>query len=134
MTMAFIDIIREYSSGETLTHLTFELFVFILASAWSFYLWFRWLDAKKLLHQEIAERLKLNNEYQDWKAKNKDVLSNMTDIIKNQFNLWQLTPAETDVAYLLLKGLPFKEITTVRGGSEKTIRHHALKIYQKSGL
>jgi len=134
MVLSVIDIIREYAAGESVSHLTFEIVVLICATAWSFYLWYRWLTAKQLLHHEIAEKLKLNNEYREWKTKNQGMLNGMNNLISNQFQAWDLTPAEKDVAFLLLKGLPFKEIASVRGGSEKTIRHHALKIYQKSGL
>lgn len=132
--LSLIDIAREYSSGETLNHLVFEITVCLLAFFWSLYLWINWFTTKEQLHNEIAEKLKLNAEYLDWKGRSTGVVHDLNSTIKNQFVLWGLTPTETDVAFLLMKGLPFKEIAIARGSSEKTIRHHALKIYQKSGL
>lgn len=134
MVMAMIDIVREYSAGESLSHLTFEVIIFVCASAWTIILWYQWLTAKKNLALAISEKLKLNNEYQEWKGRNQALLSGFHEVITKQFEKWELTPAEANVAFLLLKGLPFKEIAEIRGGSEKTIRHHALKIYQKSGM
>lgn len=134
LILSLIDIAREYSSGETLNHLVFEITVCLLAFFWSLYLWVNWLTTKEKLHTEIAENLKLNKEYLDWKTRSTEVVNDLNGTIKKQFISWELTPSETDVAFLLLKGLPFKEIAIARGSSEKTIRHHALKIYQKSGL
>jgi len=37
-------------------------------------------------------------------------------------------------AMLLLKGLSFEEIASVRDTKEKTVRQHATAIYRKSGL
>lgn len=54
--------------------------------------------------------------------------------IKAQFNEWGLTPAEQDVALLLLKGLSMKEIATVRQVGERTTRQQATIIYEKTGL
>ncbi|MGB0849457.1 MAG: helix-turn-helix transcriptional regulator, partial [Thiolinea sp.] len=47
---------------------------------------------------------------------------------------WVLTPSETEVAMLLLKGLSFEEIAGVRDTKEKTVRQQATAIYRKSGL
>ncbi len=52
--------------------------------------------------------------------------------IEGQFNNWNLTKSESEIALLLLKGLTFKEMSEVRGSSEKTIRHQASSIYAKS--
>ncbi len=120
MILAIVDIIREYSAGESLTHLTFEVVIFLCASAWTIILWYSWLTARKDLDEAKAEKMKLTAGFQV--------------VITKQFEKWELTPAEANVAFLLLKGLPFKEIADIRGGSEKTIRHHAMKIYQKSGM
>lgn len=134
LVLAIIDIFREYASGETLSHLSFEIFVCLAAAAWSFALWMNWKKTDRKLTHEISERLKLNKEYLEWKNKNLTLLNDIHSGISNQFETWGLTPAESDVAFLLLKGVSFKEIAELRGSTEKTVRHHALKIYQKSGL
>jgi DNA-binding CsgD family transcriptional regulator len=134
LLLAIVDIFREYISGESLSHLSFEVFVCIAASLWSLGLWWSWKTADRKLNHEISERLKLNKEYLEWKTKNLPLLNDIHSGINAQFSTWGLTPAESDVAFLLLKGVSFKEIAELRGSTEKTVRHHALKIYQKSGL
>lgn len=54
--------------------------------------------------------------------------------IKAQFDDWGLTPAEQEVALLLLKGLSMKEVSETRSVSERTIRQQATTIYGKAGL
>ena len=55
-------------------------------------------------------------------------------VIQWQFNEWLLSPSETEVALLLLKGLSIKEIADARATQEKTVRKQASAIYEKSGL
>ena len=45
-----------------------------------------------------------------------------------------LTAAEREVALQLLKGQSHKEIAYATGRSERTVRQHAVAVYQKSGL
>ncbi|MDB4934274.1 MAG: C4-dicarboxylate transport transcriptional regulatory protein [Labilithrix sp.] len=45
-----------------------------------------------------------------------------------------LTDRETEVARLVLKGLPSLEIATVLGASDKTVRQHISRIYEKCGV
>ena len=54
--------------------------------------------------------------------------------IDAQFAVWQLTPAEREVALLVLKGHGHKQIAGLTSRSERTVRQHAGVIYDKSGL
>ncbi len=58
----------------------------------------------------------------------------LSEIIDAQFTRWSLSPAEAEVAMLLLKGLSLKETATVRDTSERTTRKQARAVYRKSGL
>lgn len=131
---SLLDMWWEYSQGQSLEHLGFELVICSTSALWSLYLWINWRKINEALVVEKNSYLQLNAEYQEWKKKNQKTLSDMQNVIAEQFSKWELTPAEKDVALLLLKGAAFKEIAEVRDSSEKTIRQHALKIYQKSGL
>jgi len=54
--------------------------------------------------------------------------------IDSQFNAWQLTIAEKEIAWMLLKGLPFRFMAEARGTTERTVREQARSIYAKSEL
>lgn len=51
-----------------------------------------------------------------------------------QFKRWQFTPSESEIALLLLKGLSFDEIATVRQTKQKTVRQQATSIYRKANV
>jgi DNA-binding CsgD family transcriptional regulator len=55
-------------------------------------------------------------------------------LIQWQFGEWGLTPSEQEIAYLLLKGLSFREVAAARTTKEKTVRQQATAIYTKAGL
>ena len=132
--LAFLDIFREYNSGETLQHLVFEFVIAILAAIWGFYLIAKWREASedlKVTQRTLAAKSAENDK---WRKDYTKLLQGVADSIDEQFNAWGLTQAEKQVAMLLLKGLSFKEISDLRETSEKTTRQQATVIYQKSNL
>lgn len=54
--------------------------------------------------------------------------------ITRQLHDWSLSTAEIEIAWMVLKGLQFKDIAGARGTSERTVRQQAQAIYAKSGL
>jgi DNA-binding CsgD family transcriptional regulator len=69
-----------------------------------------------------------------WRADMRELLQGLSSAIDDQFGRWQLTPAEREVALLMLKGLSHKEIAVVRDASERTVRQQARAIYGKANL
>jgi len=61
-------------------------------------------------------------------------LSETTGRIGAEFNNWNLSDAEIDVGWLILKGFSFQEIADNRRTSERTVRQQAQSIYNKAGL
>jgi DNA-binding NarL/FixJ family response regulator len=50
------------------------------------------------------------------------------------FSQWALTPAERDVALMVLKGLENEQIAAARGSAVGTIRAQTTRIYAKAGV
>jgi DNA-binding CsgD family transcriptional regulator len=69
-----------------------------------------------------------------WRADMRDLLRGLSTAIDAQFERWQLTAAEREIALLMLKGLSHKEIAVVRNTQERTIRQQAQSIYSKANL
>jgi DNA-binding CsgD family transcriptional regulator len=69
-----------------------------------------------------------------WRERARLHIEGLSKAIDAQLNDWQLTPAEKEIALLLLKGLSLREIAGIRHTNEKTVRSQATIIYQKSGL
>lgn len=57
-----------------------------------------------------------------------------TEEVESYFARLALTPAETEVAWFILKGLPLAEIARLRTTSESTVRVQSTAIYRKSGV
>jgi DNA-binding NarL/FixJ family response regulator len=58
----------------------------------------------------------------------------LAEMIVIQFSEWKLSKSEQEIGHLLLKGFSLKEISTLRGTAEKTIRQQASAIYKKAGV
>ncbi|MBI2893774.1 MAG: response regulator transcription factor [Deltaproteobacteria bacterium] len=69
-----------------------------------------------------------------WQHDAEALLAGLGEAIGAQFSRWGLSPAEQAVALLLLKGLSHKEIGSLRGVSERTVRQQAQSVYRKGGL
>lgn len=56
------------------------------------------------------------------------------EVLQRFFDDWELTPAERDVAFFLIKGLSFTEIAALRQTREGTIKAQSNAIYKKAGV
>jgi DNA-binding NarL/FixJ family response regulator len=115
-----VDLVTDARSGVALSHTAAEL----LAAAASFAgsLWF----SRKFLEERAVAA--------QWRARAEELLSGVGSTVDRQLDAWSLTPAEQEVARLLLKGLSHKEIATVRDTSERTAREQASAVYKKAGV
>ncbi len=119
-------------------HVLFELGLMTMSLSFALYLWRGWWTATKSLQETRrsmrSARATLQAERDHWRASAQAALAGLGVAIDRQFDAWKLTPTEREVALLLLKGYGHKQIagTTQRG--ERTVRQHAVAVYQKSGL
>ncbi|MCC6214640.1 MAG: hypothetical protein IT376_07210 [Polyangiaceae bacterium] len=83
----------------------------------------------------LAERLQRTEaEAARWRSEARDLLAGLGAALERQFERWALTPAEKEVALLLLKGLSHKEVAEARAITEATARQQARAVYKKAGL
>ncbi|MGK2962050.1 MAG: helix-turn-helix transcriptional regulator [Gemmatimonadaceae bacterium] len=123
-------------SPETLwsPHVIYEVMLVAAAMIGFVYLWSGWWGARyelrvtrKLLGEQAAER-------DAWRSSAEVALAGLGQAIDGRFKAWGLTPVESEIALLLLKGRSHKEIAYTTSRSERTVRQHAVSIYQKSKL
>ncbi len=69
-----------------------------------------------------------------WRSEMTELLRGLGAAIDAQFDRWDLTDAEREVAMLMLKELSHREIGAVRDTSERTVRQQAQAIYRKANL
>jgi DNA-binding NarL/FixJ family response regulator len=83
----------------------------------------------------LAQRLSESRaEAERWKQDAADLIGGLGAAIDRQLHKWGLSPAEKEVALLLLKGLSHKEVASLRSVSETTVRQQARALYKKAGL
>lgn len=105
--------------GDSYIHIVIELAVFLAISF--------------VLFRELLRVKTLNTEIRAEKSKTARLAGELLSVIRSQFNQWGLSPSESEIAMLLIKGLSMKEIAELRNVKEKTVRLQATKIYSKSG-
>jgi len=69
-----------------------------------------------------------------WHEEVAGLLKGLSDAIDGQFDRWDLSPAEREVALLLLKGLSTRDIADLRQTREATVRQQAQGVYRKADL
>jgi DNA-binding CsgD family transcriptional regulator len=84
-------------------------------------------ESQRLVAQRQAER-------DTWRQSAETALAGFSEAINRQFDAWQLTRAERDVALLILKGAGHKQAAAQLERSERTVRQHAVEVYRKAGL
>ena len=83
------------------------------------------------LHGEVAQS---RAEAERWRTETAELLQGLSHAIDHQFDRWDLSPAEREVALLLLKGLSTRDIADLRQTREATVRQQAQGVYRKAQL
>ena len=117
-----IDIYKDYFDGVAGWHIVIESIVALFALSGVFYIIRGQFRLQRSLEKEQQSNAELELEAQKWKQVSKSYIDGLSKEIDKQLSLWELTKAEKDVAFLLLKGLSLKEIALVRYTSVKTTR------------
>ncbi len=114
------DIVADFlDDGESWPHVLAELLVFLAISVVLLGELRRVARLRLAVHSEREKIARLSGE--------------LLAVMRNQFKNWDLSPSESDVALLLIKGLSMREISLARRVKEKTVRQQAAAIYAKSG-
>lgn len=129
-----VDLATDLKEGVALWHLVIEGAAGVMALIGIAYIFKDIVQLKQDLQSERALAKDYRAEAELWREKSKTYLDGLSILIDGQLTLWQLTPAEREVAFLLLKGMSLKELAELRGTSEKTARAQSMSIYAKAGL
>lgn len=128
------DIVMDHPTTWLSFHVVFETLMIAGALLMATTLWLGWWRSA---HAAAALRVSLEGQSAErdrWRASAQHALEGLGHAIDAQFTEWRLTPAEREVALLLLKGYGHKQIAARTARSERTVRQHAGVVYEKSGL
>ena len=128
------DLFTDSREGIVVGHLLVEGFIGLMALGGIFYLLRGTFTLKHQLQKEIEDFSAYKKEAEAWRADSRKYIEGLARAIDQQLSKWNLTVAEKEVAFLLLKGLSLKEVADVRKTTEKTARAQSMAIYAKAGL
>ncbi|SKA77304.1 regulatory protein, luxR family [Thiothrix eikelboomii] len=128
------DLISDYLEGTEAWHLSIEALVVLMSVGGIAYLLQAFIKRQRELDAIKAQLAQTKDDLSEARQQISAAGQAYSQVIQKQFETWQLTPSEKEVASLLLKGLSFDEIANVRNTKEKTVRQQATAIYRKSGL
>jgi DNA-binding CsgD family transcriptional regulator len=136
--LAGVDVVSDLGQGTTLEHVLAEVGVIVVGLAGSAFVARQLLvrlRRARVTEAALQGRLKATEaEAARWRAEAANILAGLGTAIDQQFERWSLSPAEKEVALLLLKGLSHKELAGVRSVTEATARQQARAVYKKAGL
>jgi DNA-binding CsgD family transcriptional regulator len=131
---AAFDIYSDLADGATWRHLGIECALLSSALLGCSLLIWDYLRSRKNISQLHAKLVNLQASAEQFQKNNKAFTQGLSQAIDAQFELWQLSRAEKEVALFLMKGFSLKEIGQLRESSERTVRSQSNSIYQKSSL
>lgn len=131
---AGIDLVLDAPTHWLSFHALYELAIAAGGLVTATALWLGWVGAERRAAAIRASLAQRSVEADQWRASAQQALEGLAQAIDRQFQAWKLTPTEREIALQLLKGRSHKEIAGATGRSERTVRQHAVVVYQKSGL
>jgi DNA-binding CsgD family transcriptional regulator len=129
-----VDIFNDSRDGVELWHILIEALIGIVALSGVFYLLRGAATLRHQLKKEIEDFSAFKREAEIWRSESRKYVDSLARAIDQQLTKWNLSVAEKEVAFLLLKGLSLKEVAEVRGTTEKTARVQSMAVYAKAGI
>lgn len=129
-----IDLAMDQPQSWLSFHVIFETLMIAGALLMATTLWLGWWRSARSvgeLRQSLATR---ESERDAWRESAEHALAGLGQAIDQQFDRWELTPAEREVALLLMKGYSHKAIARRTDRGDQTVRQHAASAYRKANL
>lgn len=139
--LAAVDLVSDLGEGTTVSHVVVEGTILLVGFLGAALVTRKLIQATRLARVASAEARSLAGELarsaaeaERWRDEARDLVRGLSQAIDDQFDRWQLSPAEKEVGLLLLKGLSHREIAQARTVTEATARQQARAVYKKAGL
>ncbi len=133
---AFIawDVVLDLHSGSSLNHVWGEMLTMGLLVATSLFLLRRFMQMKEANVKYQLEIGQARKDLELYKRETAQLAKDLNEKVHAQMLKWNLSKAEQDICWMVLKGLANKEVAHLRQTSEKTVTQQLGQIYAKSGL
>ena len=132
--LVVMDVVGDLRQGASAWHVALEILAAGLALLGAVHLLRSTLRLRRRLVRQAEDLSRVRAQAEDWRQQARRHVEGLSRSIDAQLDGWRLSPAEKEVAFLLLKGLGLREIADLRGTHEKTVRAQSASIYAKAGL
>lgn len=130
-----LDVIEDRQQGQDALNIAADLVYMGLMLAVLTYIWVLVPLSIRRRNRILVTEMSLNHaDLQIWKSRTASLLAGLGQMVNEQFEQWQLSPAEKEVGLLLLKGFTIKQIAGLRETSDQTVRQQSISLYSKAGL
>ncbi len=129
-----VDIVSDLNEGLDFDHLLHEVIIFVMALIIVSYKVIASIKKDRVIDKLSKNASEASIEVNYYKQQVQKYRDGVGEILTKQFKIWGLTDSESDIALLLVKGSSMKEVASIRGTGESTVRQQATSIYKKSGL
>lgn len=134
MLFKLLDIVADFQLDIPAWHIAQEGILVLLTVIATVYLSHDLMRRSRQV-KTLAQRLaKADKQIDNMTSQMRSARQEYSQAVSSQFTTWGFTKSEQQVAFLLLKGLSFKEIAEVRQTKEKTVRQQASSIYSKADV
>ncbi|MDZ4675465.1 MAG: helix-turn-helix transcriptional regulator [Gemmatimonadota bacterium] len=131
---AVTDLILDAPRRWFTAHVVLEVGLAIVSGGGALYLARGWYLTRRSLGSLRGDLAVRQARRESWHAAARAALEGLALEVDRQFTEWNLTPAEREIALMLLKGFSLAQIARLTDRSERTARQHAIAVYRKAGL
>lgn len=139
--LAAIDLVSDVREGATIAHVVVEGAILLIGLLGAALVARRLMTVTRVARAASEQVRALAGELAQstvdaarWRSEARNLMRGLSQAIDDQFDRWQLSPAEKEVGLLLLKGLSHREIAQVRSVTAATTRQQARALYKKAEL
>ena len=129
------DVIEDNEQGQDALNIVADLVYMGFMLAVLIYIWILVPLSVSRRNRMLMAEVSVNHaDLKHWKERTAHLLAGLGRMVNDQFDQWQLSPAEKEVGLLLLKGFTIKQIADFRETSAQTVRQQSVSLYSKAGL
>lgn len=134
LALLAVDLASDAGERVGRTHLVIETVALVVSAVGIGLLVARLRRLDHAQRQLVLRLAASESEARHWRREAAEAVLGLRAAIERQFDRWELTGAEREIALLLLQGLSHKQIAGRRGASERTVRQQAHMLYGKAGM
>jgi len=126
------EIVQEVVGGEPYSEMIADVIIFMVSTIVLLLLLADYFQQRQSLRTLREQLNAARGRLQQIDSSAPDIANQYRDIIQKQFEEWDLTESEQQIALMLVKGLSFREVAAIRNTMDKSVRQQATRIYKKA--